>query len=119
MKLEEHWQKDGSVLPLLTFPLLEQTRMVKHCFTTRMGGASKGMFESLNLSFTRGDDEAAVKENYRRLADALDVAPDGFVCSDQTHTTNIRKVTAEDRGKGVTRARDYTDIDGLMTDEPG
>lgn len=25
-----------------TFPLLEQTRMVRHAFSTRLGGASKG-----------------------------------------------------------------------------
>ena len=27
--------------------------MIEHCFTTRLGGLSEGMFESLNLSFTR------------------------------------------------------------------
>lgn len=42
-----------------------------------------------------------------------------IVCSQQTHTTNVRKVTADDKGKGVTRERDYTDIDGLITNERG
>ena len=32
--------------------------MIEHCFTTRLGGLSEGMFESLNLSFTRGDDRS-------------------------------------------------------------
>ena len=40
--------------------------MVEHCFTTRLGGLSEGMFESLNLSFTRGDDEEKVLENYKK-----------------------------------------------------
>jgi len=41
------------------------------------------------------------------------------VCSDQTHTTNIRLVTKEDGGKGIVIPKDYTDIDGLITNEPG
>ena len=42
-----------------------------------------------------------------------------LVCSDQTHTTNIRAVTEADRGKGFARPKDYTDIDGLITNVPG
>jgi len=57
--------------PMLVYPLLEQIGMVKHCFTTRQGGVSEGIFESLNLSFTRGDSRAAVEENFRRVAKAL------------------------------------------------
>ena len=73
----------------------------------------------MNLSFTRGDEEAAVRENYRRLARALGAEVGQFVCSDQTHTVNVRRVTAADAGKGLTRERDYRDVDGLITDEPG
>ena len=42
-----------------------------------------------------------------------------FVCTDQTHMVNVRKVTAVDAGKGIFRARDYSDVDGLITNEPG
>ena len=76
-------------------------------------------FSTMNLSFTRGDEEEAVRENYRRLASALDVDYDKFVFTDQTHTTNVRKVTAEDAGNGLTREREFHDIDGLITDVPG
>ena len=106
-------------LPVLHYPLLDACGMVKHCFTTRGGGASKGMFESLNLSFTRGDDEADVQENYARVASFFGTDKTQFVCSDQTHTTNVRRVGKEDAGYGVTRPRPYKDVDGLVTDEPG
>lgn len=36
-----------------------------------------------------------------------------------THTTNIRRVTKVDAGKGVTKEPDYEEIDGLITNEPG
>ena len=102
----------------LTYPLLEQTKCVKHCFSTRIGGVSEGVCSSMNLSFSRGDDENAVKENFRRMADVLDIKEGDFVFSQQTHTTNIRVVTEEDRGKGIVRPVDYDDVDGLITNVP-
>lgn len=115
----ERFPLEKGELPVLHYPLLDACGMVKHCFTTRGGGASKGMFESLNLSFTRGDDEADVQENYARVASFFGTDKTQFVCSDQTHTTNVRRVGKEDAGYGVTRPRSYKDVDGLVTDEPG
>lgn len=111
--------KDGTNVSLLIYPLLEETGLVKHCFTTRDGGVSEGIYGTMNLSFTRGDDRAAVEENYRRLSEAMDVEYEKFVFTDQTHTTTVRKVTREDAGKGLVRERDYQDVDGLITNEPG
>ncbi len=106
-------------LEYLTFPLLEETGMVKHLFSTRLGGVSKGIYASMNLSYTRGDEREAVDENYRRIADVLGCQMEDIVCSDQTHTTNLMVAGRQDGGKGVTRSRDYHDVDGLLTDEPG
>lgn len=114
--IKEHIVND---VPYLEFPLLSETGIVRHGFSTRLGGVSKGVCSSLNLSFSRGDQEAAVKENFRRIADAIGVAYDGMVFSRQTHTTNVRVVKAEDRGKGITRPLDYDEVDGMVTNEPG
>lgn len=119
LQLKMHKLGNGADLPLLHFKNLEQTGIVKQCFTTRMGGVSEGIFSSLNVSFTRGDVEAAVRENYRRIAEAMDVDVERFVFTDQTHTTNVRVVTQEDAGKGIVRERGYTDVDGLITNVPG
>lgn len=106
-------------LPLLQFRKINETGMVSHCFTTRLGGVSEGMFASLNLSFTRGDEERKVAANYGRIADFLGITLDQIVTSDQTHTTNVIRVGKADGGNGVTKPRPYTDVDGLITDEPG
>lgn len=105
--------------PYLSYPLLEQTGIVKHCFTTRLGGVSEGIFESLNLSFTRGDKRAAVEENFQRVSQALGTEYENFVFTDQTHTVNVRRVGMEDAGKGLIKERGYSDVDGLITNEPG
>lgn len=115
LRLEMHPLNNGAQVPLFHFPLLDQTGVVRHCFTTRYGGVSKGIFSSLNLSFSRGDVTESVEENYRRVAETLGTDNGHLVCSDQTHTTNVRLVTKEDAGKGVICPRDYTDVDGLIT----
>ena len=102
-----------------TFPALDEAEGVRHGFSTRLGGVSEGTFASMNLSFTRGDDGAAVRENFDRFCAAIGVKADDVVISAQTHTANVRCVTAEDRGRGITRDKEYTDVDGLITNVPG
>ena len=111
-------EADGEV-PYLEYPMLRDTGIVKHGFSTRLGGVSGGYYESLNLSFDRGDDPEAVRENFRRIGEAIGVQVEDMVMSKQTHTTNVRVVTEEDRGKGIVRDRDYTDVDGLITNVGG
>ena len=79
-------------LPLLHYPLLEKTGIVEHCFTTRLGGVSEDIFYSLNFSFTRGDNPDAVMENYRRVGQVFGKSEADFICTDQTHTTNVLRV---------------------------
>jgi hypothetical protein len=119
MDLKKQKLDTGEELPYLTDALLARTGIVQQCFTTRGGGVSEGIFSTLNLSFSRGDDPAAVQENYRRVAQIFGKTPDAFVCSDQTHTTNVLRVGRKYAGCGVTRERPYSDVDGLVTDEPG
>ena len=105
--------------PYLEYPLFRSTGIVKNGFSTRLGGVSRGCWSSLNLSFDRGDDPEAVRENFRRIGAAMGVQPEDMVLSKQTHTTNVRVMTEQDRGKGITRERDYTDVDGMITNVPG
>lgn len=110
---------ESAGVPFFHFPALEETGIVKHAFSTRMGGVSEGVYSTLNFSYTRGDNPEHVMENYRRMAAALEVDYNRMVVSQQTHTTNVRTVTEADAGKGVVRERDYQDVDGLITNIPG
>lgn len=112
-------QQEKNGVEFLTFPAFSKSGIVDHLFSTRIGGVSEGCCSTMNFSFTRGDKKEAVLENYRRMAGVLQCGMEDFVCSDQTHTTNIRLVTREDGGKGVLREKDYRDVDGLITKEPG
>ena len=110
-------KQDG--VEYLIFPGLEETGVAEHLFSTRLGGVSKEHLSSMNLSFSRGDKEEYVRENYRRIAKILNCDIGDFVFSHQTHTTNVRIVTERDRGKGIVKELDYQDVDGLVTNVPG
>lgn len=112
-------QQEAGQVEYLTFPLLSAQPGITHGFSTRRGGVSRDIYASMNLSFTRGDEEERVQENFRRMAAALGTEVSHMVCTFQTHTTNIRQVFSSDGGKGIVRERGYTDVDGLVTNEKG
>ena len=72
----------------------------------------------MNLSFTRNDDKAAVHQNFERFCSAINVDVRNVVLPDQRHNTEIYNATANDRGRGIFKEKGYSNIDGLVTDEP-
>lgn len=70
---------------------------VPHAFTTRFGGVSGGIFESLNLGENRGDEPENVRENYRRLGAALGFNGLGMAYTRQVHGNTVRVVAGSDR----------------------
>ena len=111
--------KFGNGIPYISFNALEQTGMVVNAFSTRQGGVSVGCLESMNLGFDRGDLDENVLKNHKIFAKAVGFPYENIVTTNQTHTTNVRVVTKEDCGKGITKDRDYSDVDGLITNVPG
>ncbi|MDD2418323.1 MAG: peptidoglycan editing factor PgeF [Oscillospiraceae bacterium] len=102
-----------------SFPAIDAIPFVRHGFSTRIGGVSGGIYESMNLSYSRGDEKNAVDENFRRFCNAICVNVEDVVVSAQEHHTVIYNVTRQDRGRGIMREKGYSDIDGLITDQPG
>ena len=91
---------------------------VPHCFTTRLGGVSAGIFKSLNLSQNRGDPTENVVENFRRIGSVLGFIPNDVVNARQTHSDTVVKVGNENRGK-LTVPGASPVCDALITNEPG
>ncbi len=106
-------------LPLLTFNRLNSIPFITHCFSTRLGGTSEGIFSSLNLSSSRGDNPDNVRTNYTRIAAALDADLSDLVFSRQTHTTNVLRVDQDTPVNNMENPTLLNDIDGLITNVPG
>lgn len=104
-------------LAYLTFNELEEVPFIKHAFSTRLGGVSVGEFNSMNMSFNRGDDENNVTENYKRLCSAIGVDFKNLVASAQDHHTFVRRVTSAEKGIGIYKPRDMESVDALITNE--
>lgn len=102
---------------LLRFDAWEQIPGLTHAFSTRIGGVSRREFAAMNLGFNRGDDEADVVENYRRFAEANQVQLMTMTAGAQDHNINVRRVTKENVGVGIWKARDMESVDGLVTNE--
>ena len=65
---------------------------VAHGFAARLGGVSAPPWDSLNISLSRGDDPAAVRENYHRMCAALGTDVNKLVMTHQVHEDYIRPV---------------------------
>ncbi len=106
-----------SPLSLTSSLLNRHAPLLHHGFSTRKGGVSTAPFDSLNLAPGRGDDPAAVAENYRRFCEVVGVDPRRTVLSLQVHEDTVRVCTETDAGKGLFQKRDYT-ADALVTGTP-
>ena len=115
MNIIEHNQNG---LVYLTADGFDAAEGVAHGFSTRLGGVSDGIYASLNLGMTRGDDPNKVAENYRRFCAAIGADVNRVVCASQVHGDTVRSVTSADLGIGLDQPEPWQ-ADGLITDIPG
>ena len=110
---------DKNDVKIITYKSLNGFKWLKNGFSTRIGGVSDGCFGKMNLSFTVGDDADTVRRNFEIFGDAFGCTPQNMVYSHQTHTTNVMRVDSSHKGMGIIKERNYKDIDGIVTNEPG
>ena len=83
-----------------------------HGFFTRRGGASSGLFASLNCGFGSSDQTEMVAINRARVAAALDAAPAHLVTVHQVHSAEVAILDRVPDG-------DAPKADALVTATPG
>jgi YfiH family protein len=86
---------------------------IRHAFFTREGGVSSGIYGSLNAGLGSNDDPALVRENRRRMAEALGVADNALISCFQIHSPNV--VVADAPHEGGDRPRS----DAVVSRTPG
>jgi YfiH family protein len=91
--------------------LLSSVPGIRHAFFTRVGGVSSGIYAGLNGGLGSKDEPEKVLENRRRMAAALDVAPDKLLTLYQVHSPDVVVATEpwQARPKG----------DAMVTKVPG
>jgi YfiH family protein len=95
------WEKEQIVVDL------PHARAV---FSTRHGGVSEGPFDSLNLGLLTDDAPENVRENRRRLGEAVGHPWERFCYGRQVHGATVRRAT-----EPPSQTRPYTHEDGQAT----
>ncbi len=90
---------------------------VSAIYSTRVGGVSLGVYESMNLGFHLDDDWQNVYKNFELFADSIGRSLDDFVLSKQVHGDLILDLTVVDRGANVVRPSRFDEVDGFITSE--
>ena len=91
---------------------------VPHGFSTRLGGVSEGIFATMNLGPSRGDNPEYVRENFRRFCGEAGCDDTRVVTTRQVHGSYVHQVGEADAGDMFMRGAPC-DCDGLMTDAAG
>lgn len=98
---------------LIQSEALSRDPRIRHAFFTREGGASEGLYASLNGGLGSGDDRARVLENRARMAERVGVAPDALLSVHQIHSPDV--VVVEEPWAPDARPK----ADAMATDRPG
>lgn len=104
-------------VPFLSFSIFEEEAdWMGMAFSTKLGGISQGYLAEMNFGWNRGDDDETVRENYRIMSKALQIAPERLVFSDQVHDTKVEVVT-EKMAAGDKIEKHLVGVDGMITEE--
>lgn len=93
--------------------LLASVPGIRHAFFTRAGGVSAGIYAGLNGGLGSKDAPGNVYENRRRMAAALEVAPEKLLTLYQVHSPDV--VVATEPWQASTRPKG----DAMVTKVPG
>jgi len=101
-----------------------QSETITHGFFTRIGGASTGIYQGLNVGLGSGDDRETVLENRQRVAQTMGVTDDKFMMVYQVHSSDValadKPWKMEDRPKLDAMVSSTPDIAiGVMTADCG
>ena len=100
---------------------LADTGMVRHGFTSRIGGISQAPYEGLNLSWNRTNSVEETRRNVAIACEAMEIDPDDLVVVNGVHGVNVHVVNAADRGWGyhyLYQGSGQPTFDGLVTNDP-
>jgi len=103
----------------LQSPLLEESGLADHAFSTRLGGCSTGNLASLNTAFHTGDSPENVLENRRRFFEIFSYDHLKIVSATQVHGTGMALVDHSYSGEGALPESTRQKADALITTDPG
>lgn len=111
-------ESDGVVY--LSSPLLDQLKWLNNGFSTRLGGVSTGVCESMNFAYNDYDDPVNVGKNYELFCKAAGIDENRIVRPHQIHSNKVVKIDADFSFRSAKQSGwDLEGVDGTVTNVPG
>lgn len=100
------------------FSIFEDKAGFEAAVSCRKGGSSPAPFDTLNMSFSAGDNPEHVRDNRKRFLQLLGIPSDQIISCHQVHGIHLEQVGAEYCGRGALDPDDALPAcDGLLTNE--
>lgn len=92
------------------FSMFNTFDFIEHGFSTRLGGVSRGVFESMNLRMDSDDAQNKISKNYELFLEIFNGTLDHVYMSQQVHNDKIIMIDHDNKNKKY-----YKDVDGFVT----
>lgn len=96
-----------------TIQAFEDSGLVRHAFSTRIGGVSTGEAATMNFGFNRKDTVENIYKNFELLCNAVGIDNRSLVMTKQVHGNDVYAAKKVDIGKRIEA------VDALVTNEAG
>ena len=111
-------EKNGVVY--LSSPILDEIEWLNNGFSTRIGGVSKGVCESMNFAYNDYDDPKDVARNYEIFTEAASIDVNRIVRPHQIHSSKVIKIESDFSFRDAkVPGWDFEGVDGTVTNVPG
>ena len=93
---------------------LNKFNKIKHCFFTRKGGFSKGLYKSLNCGKGSRDKKKTVLKNLNYVSKKMFIEKNKFILMSQTHSAKVVEIKKNNYKKKINSDAMITRVKGLM-----
>ena len=76
---------------------LKKIKKIKHCFFSRNGGYSTGIYNSLNCGIGSKDNKTNIKNNLRYVSKKINVKPNNLKLMYQTHSNKVIVISMKNK----------------------
>ena len=92
---------------------LKKFRHIKHCFFSRKGGSSKGLYKSLNCGRGSRDNKKNISKNLSSVAKVFSIKKNKLILMHQTHSNKVVEIKKDNFNKKIYADAIFTKVKGL------
>ncbi len=93
---------------------LKKYKEIKHCFFSRKGGFSKGIYKELNCGKGSEDKNKNILKNLKRVAEVMNVKLKHLILMNQTHSNKVLEINKKNYTKKINSDAMITNMNGIV-----